>query len=374
MWSSTKLIPRFKVFIYMNYRLLLLLPLLLLSCRKSETISPTLQPITESVYASGSVKSTHQYMAHSTVSGIVDTIFVEEGEQVSKDQPVMRIVNATSRLNRQNSQLAADYEDMANNTGKLRQAAIAIELLSAKKKNDSLLLVRQKNLWAQRIGTLVSLEQSELAFKNTTTSYEQALLNYEEIKRELSFHSSQSKTNLKISSAVADDYLIRSLVNGKVYKIFPDRGELVNTVNPVAIIGDASDFQVELQVDEYDIARLRIGQTVVMTMDSYKGKVYKGRVEQIEPLMEEESRSFVVRASFLTRPAALYPNLSVQANIIIDSKAEALTIPRNYLLGDTAVVMANGEKVRVVVGAKDYQRAEITKGLTKSDLLQKPAQ
>jgi HlyD family secretion protein len=356
----------------MKYPLFYVLIVVMAGCHKNESISPIQQPITESVYASGIVKSRDQYEAHSTVNGLVQEIFVREGEDIQAGQPLMRIGNEPSRLNKENAKLAAAYADFAANQSKLRQAETSIGLLLATMKNDSLLLDRQRKLWSQNIGTLATLEQRALAYKNSTASYQQAKSSYQDLSRDLSFHSNESKNNLDISTSQANDYVIRSIIAGKVYKLFPDRGEFINTSNPLAIIGDAHDFIVELNVDEYDIARLHENQRVIMTMDSYKGKIFEGQIAQIEPMMDEASRSFVLKALFITRPPELYPNLSVQANIVIESKAIALTIPRSYLLGDSVVIMANGDRRKVVVGAKDYQRAEIKKGLLPTDKIQKP--
>ncbi|MBP6413793.1 MAG: RND transporter, partial [Bacteroidia bacterium] len=60
------------------------------------------------------------------------------------------------------------------------------------------------------------------------------------------------------------------------------------------------------------------------------------------------------------------------ASIVIRSKEKALLVPRNYLIGDTAVLKSNGEKVRVSLGLKDYQKAEILSGISENDELQKP--
>ncbi len=180
------------------------------------------------------------------------------------------------------------------------------------------------------------------------------------------------KNNLRISNALAGDYIVKADADGKVYKILKEKGEFVNTLNPVAILGDASDFILEMKVDEFDIVRLQEGQKVLFTMDSYKGQVFEAIVTKIEPLMNEQSRSFTVNAKFISKPAILYPNLSVEANIVINTKEKALTIPRNYLIGDSVVLVNQNEKRRVTIGLRDYQKVEILNGLSASDVIYKP--
>jgi multidrug resistance efflux pump len=345
------------------------------SCKTGgEKINPTIETISESIYASGVVKSQNQYQVYSTVNGLIQEILVSEGDTVQEGDPLMKVLNESSKLNTYNARLAANNADMYANTDKLSEAKVNIGYASSKMKNDSLLLERQRILWAQSIGSRIDFEQRQLAYKNSVANYQLARLHYSELKRQLEFAANQSKTNLKISNAIAGDYLIKADAAGRVYKILKEKGESVNTINPVAILGDASNFLIEMKVDEYDISRIRKGQRVLLSMDSYKGEVFDAKVEKIEPLMNEQSRSFIVKALFVSKPPVLYPNLSVEANIVVRSKVKALIIPRSYLIGDSMVKMSTGKMRKVVVGLKDYQKAEILAGLTVQDMITKPAQ
>ena len=172
---------------------------------------------------------------------------------------------------------------------------------------------------------------------------------------------------------MAGDYNITAKQSGKVYKIMKEAGEMVNAQTPIAIIGDANNYLLELEVDEFDIGKIKPGQKVFVTMDSYKGRVFEATVMRIDPIMNQSSRSFTVEATFNTKPENLYPFLTAEANILIHTKENALTIPRNYLLDDEHVLLENGEKKKVTIGLKDYQKVEVLSGLTKDDVLQKPA-
>ena len=77
-------------------------------------------------------------------------------------------------------------------------------------------------------------------------------------------------------------------------------------------------------------------------------------------------------AVFVKGPAALYPNLTCEANIVIQQKEKALLIPRTYLLDGDQVLLENKEKRKVTTGLKDYQQVEIISGLTVNDIILKP--
>ena len=356
-------------------RLYFFATVLLFSCgKKTETTKPYVGNISESIYASGVIKSRNQYQAYASASGIIQKVFVSEGDTVSKGTALLSIVNDAQRLNKENAALTASFADLNANQGKLMDAQLNIDLAKSKLKNDSALLARQKTLWQQNIGSKVELEQRELAYQNSKNGYYAARVQYEDLKRQLQLNAAQSQKNLQISTKLASDFTLRSDIDGIVYSLPLKAGELVGPQSVLATIGDAQHFVLEMQVDEYDILKVQKGLKVWVTMDSYKGKVFEAIVSKIDPLMNERSKSFLVEATFIQQPERLYPNLSFEANIVLQSKEKALLIPRNYLYKDSFVLHKNGDKIAVKTGLKDYKMIEILSGISSSDELQKPTE
>jgi len=345
----------------------------LLMCCKSnvEKTKPTIEPISESIYASGMIKSKNQYEAFVTVTGIVNHVFLEDGDTVKRGTPILSISNETQRFNKENAKLAADFSDLRANSGKLNEAKAQIALAKDKVTNDSLNFLRQKALWQQNIGTKVELEQRELAYENSKTAYYTSIINYKDLQRQLEFSSSQAKKNLSISSKLENDFILKSQIDGIVYAINKYKGEIVGPQTSLATIGEAKKFVLEMQVDEYDILKIRRGLPVVVALDSYKGKAFDAVITKIYPIMNKSNKTFKLEAEFVTEPPLLYPNISFEANIVLDSKPSALLIPHSYLWNDSLVTKSNGEKIRVKTGLKDYKKVEIVAGLTKEDELVK---
>jgi multidrug efflux pump subunit AcrA (membrane-fusion protein) len=352
---------------------LLLFTLLLGACQsKPTTIKPSTEPIVESVYAAGSIKSNNQYQVFSSSSGILKQVLVQKDDQVKKGQLLALISNDVPQLNVENSSLAASNADYQNNQEKMRELQVSIDISKRKMENDLLMLNRQRKLWDAEIGTRFEIEQRELAYANSKAAYESASLRYNELKKQLSFVSDQAKKSLSISRRMLRDYEVRSELDGKVYTVLKEKGEMINPQMPLALIGDANTFTIYLQVDENDIVKIKIGQTVYLNMDSYKGEVFEARISKINPLMNERSRSFDVEASFVKQPPMLYPNLTLEANIVLAKKENALTIPRQYLISDSLVMISKKDRKKVKIGLKDYQKVEILEGLTKDDEIYLP--
>lgn len=349
--------------------------LLLISCSgKEEKIHPEVQPITESIYASGIIKSKDQYSVYPRVNGTINEVFVKEGDSVFKGMPILTIYNEAQRLNQENAMLAANYYDFNANREKLEEAKWQIELAQSKLENDSIMYYRQKKLFEQGVGTEVEFEQSELAFTNSKTTLVSAKVRYDELKRQLDFNSAQAKKQLMISGSMASDYTVVSAIDGIIYSLNKTRGEMISVQTELAVIGDPSGFILEMQVDEDDILYVKPGLKVLVTLDSYEDQVFEARVTRVIPWMNQRSKTFVIEAEFVNQPEILYPNMNFEANIIIQSKEEALVIPRRYVLNDSIVMKSNGDKVAIKTGLMDYQFVEVLSGITREDELIIPAE
>jgi HlyD family secretion protein len=339
---------------------------------RKETIKPTVGSITESVYASGIVKSRSQYQAYATVTGIVEHVAVRDGDLVKRGQPILRLRNIAAKLTADNARLSAEYAELKRNLDKLNEARLGRDFARSKLINDSLLMERQRNLINQNVGSRVEWEQRQLAYQNSRTAYESAEIRYRELSRQLDLTARQAKVNFEISEQQAQDFTITSKVDGRVYAILREVGELVTPQTPVAVIGEADHFLLELQIDETDIVRIKPGQRTVVTLSSYPERVWEALVTHVNPIMNERSKLFTVEAEWVEPPPSLYPNLTVEANIVIAIRENVMTLPRSFLESDSTVRLDNNELRKVKVGLRDYQRVEILGGLAAEDVVVRP--
>ncbi len=342
------------------------------SCKKKESpVHPEQESITESVYASGVIKSNQQYQVFSSVNGIIKNILVTEGDAVKEGMPIIQLVNTTPSLNVENATINAEYGSVKANSEKLNELILSIDQARFKMDNDASLLEKQKNLWSKGIGTKNELDQRELSLVNSSKNYQSLQLRLQELKKQLLLQEKQSQKNVEITRQIANDYTIYSRRNGIVYALLKENGEMINTQTPLAVIGDSS-FYLELSVDENDVNRVKTGQKIILNMDAYPGKIFEAVVTKINPIMNPQTKSFLVEADFVHPPSSLYPNLTAESNIVISTKEKAIIIPREYVTNDNFVILANKEKRKVTTGLKDYRKIEILEGLSVTDEIIKP--
>jgi len=337
----------------------------------SETTTPKKGPIAESVYAAGIIKSENQYEVFADINGKIETIFVKEGDTIKAGDPLFQLENNNTKLTTENAKATAIANDYQSNRAKLVEAKNTMELAQKRVSNDSLLLGRQQALWKQNIGSKIELEKQELSFESAKVNLKKAKVQYEDIRRQLQLASEQSKNNLKIAQTSENKLLIRSELNGIVYKINVKQGEFTNGMTPMAVLGESS-FLVEFDVDELDIVKIQKGQKVVLRMDSYRDEIFEAKINFIYPMMDERTRAFRVEAVFTKAPKLLYPNLTLEANIIINEKMNALTIPANYLVNDSSVMLKDGSIRAVKIGLRDYSTVEIIGGIDENTKIRLP--
>lgn len=352
-----------------NYLIGLVVLGILFSCNssKKDSVFPTYGKITESVYASGYIKSKDQYQVYTKVNGILEKTWVKKGDSIEEGQILFTIANEYSKLSKENAELAALNSAFNANLDKLEELKLNVELNKKKLENEELMLNRQKSLWEKNIGTKVELEQREISVSNLKAIYLSSQLRYNDLKKQLNFAEKQSLKNLSINQSLLSDYYIKSNINGVVYDIFKENGEIVTNQTPLAIVGKGSEFVLVLQIDEKDIIKVKLGQKVMVTMDSYKEKAFEAEVFKINPIMNQQTRTFEIEAVFLNAPEVLYPNLTLEANIIIKTKENALTIPRRFLIEDSFILDKNFERKKVKIGLFDFEKVEIIEGISKDD-------
>ncbi|GAA0194050.1 efflux RND transporter periplasmic adaptor subunit [Fulvivirga kasyanovii] len=347
---------------------------LMISCgNDEERIRPQLGSITESVYASLTVQPDSLYDAHAAVGGIVAKVFVEEGENVSKGSEIMQITNDAPELNSQKAKLALELarENLKGNTAILKELNEDLEVARLKLKQDSLNYYRQKKLWEQNVGTQNEFDARKTAYEISQKNLLALKNRYKRTKNELQTQLEQAEVSYQTSLVASRDYTVKSELNGTVYSIYKEPGELVSLQEPVASVGSANNFIIEMLIDEVDIARVKVGQQVLITLDAYEGEVYMATLTKIYPQKNTRTQTFAAEARFIEPPAILYPGLSGEANIVISKKDKVVIIPRNYLVGEDQVKTDDG-LITVKTGIYSMEKIEILAGLDTGTYIYKP--
>lgn len=333
----------------------------LISCGKDEeSVKPIVQTLTESVYASVTVQPEDIYDVYASASGIVSKIYLREGDTIAKGQLLAEVTSDLSKLNKENAQLSLElarkkYKGDANVLDRLKDEMDANQDQLAQ---DSINYVRQKRLMDKGVGAKADLEARQLKYDLTKKQSAILLKQYEQTAVELKNNYKQSENAVEKAMTNLSDFSIRSKIDGKVYSLMKEEGELITQQSPFASIGLRSSFIIDMRIDEVDIASVSLGQKVIISLDAYKGKTFDAKITKIYPVKDERTQTFKVEAKFINPPNALYAGLSGEANIVISQKENVMTIPLEYLTEDGKVKTNDGE-IEVKTGMRNLERVEI---------------
>ncbi|UWX54656.1 HlyD family efflux transporter periplasmic adaptor subunit [Maribacter litopenaei] len=344
------------------------------SCgEKTKKVYPKKMAMTESVYASVTIQPDSLYQAYAAVSGILSKNLLEEGDLAPKGTPLVQIINTAPELNAQNARLNLELAEENYQGSSAILTALEDEIKSAQLslENDSINFFRQKRLWEQQIGSKAQYENRKLAYELSRNNFRLITNRYERTKNELATQWQQARNNYRTARSNTEDFTVESKINGKVYALFKEPGEIVNSMEPLATVGSKDVFIIEMLVDEVDIVKLTKGQKVLVTLDAYKNEVFEANVHKIYPKKDQRSQTFKVEATFMDPPKILYPGLAGEGNIIIAQKDNVLTLPKSYLINENQVQTEDGP-VTLKIGLQSLDLVEILDGINETTAILKP--
>lgn len=345
---------------------------LLSSCnRGSEGLSPTFRDLTEAVYASGNVYPRSEYTVTADATGILQQRLVNEGDSVHRNQ-LLFILESTTEDARQQAAASAYRQAQANlgaNSPVLAEQEAQVRNARTRQSNDSLNYVRFRDLYAQNATSRAELERAELNYTLSRNNLRAQLNTLQRSRNQIQVDVANNRSQLVTSEVAGRNTRVRSFVEGKVYEVYKDPGELVRAGDQLALVGSGTRLFVQLSVDESDFGRIHPGQTVLLKADVYPDKTFDARITKIYPKLNRADQSFRVDAEFTGDQPASYYGLTVEANIIISQRKHVLTVPKMYVSGtDSVWVEQDGKKrkIRFQKGAENFDLVEVKAGLSEN--------
>ena len=176
------------------------------------------------------------------------------------------------------------------------------------------------------------------------------------------------ENDLKVANRNRSKMTLRSPVEGVISAVFTNVGDLISGGEPVATI-IADSRVIEARISEENFSGLKIGQRATLRFLSYGPTQYAGRVEKILPAADPLTQRYMVHLSVEIDPKLLVPGITGEVNIVIDSREDAIIIPRRALLGRSVFLVKNGlVEIRTVeVGFTSLTSIEIVRGLEAGD-------
>ncbi|HKQ73158.1 MAG TPA: efflux RND transporter periplasmic adaptor subunit [Blastocatellia bacterium] len=306
--------------------------------------------IGEKVSLTGSLRAKEQVDVSPRIAGRLVSIVVDTGHAVAKGSLIAQIEDDEIRQQVERSKAAIAVVDatIAQRNAELDNAKA--ELARKKQLVDAGLLSRI-DLDALEMRQRVSESQVELARAQKRQS--------EAELRELNIRESQTR--------------IYSPISGLVAKRHAHPGAMVNSGIPIVTVVSVAPMVIEAKASERDIARVKRGLPVTITVDSLPGQSFTGRVMRISPLLDSQTRNGLVEIEIPNRDGMLKGEMFARVDLDLGSARETTLLPRDALVyrGDQpGVYVIDSEKAKFITletGLTQEDKVEVISGLKAGD-------
>lgn len=193
----------------------------------------------------------------------------------------------------------------------------------------------------------------------------------------------EAEADLALQRSLLDQATLRAPFSGIVAQINGELGEFVTPsppgipTPPAVDLIDDSCLYVEAPIDEVDAGRVRIGMSVRISLDAFRGRHFAGQVSRIAPFiteLEKQARTVNVEVRFVQLPVdvALLTGYSADVEILLEQSAGSLRIPTETLLEGRRVLRydpATGvlNEVALNTGLANWRWTEVLGGLTEGE-------
>lgn len=315
--------------------------------------------IIEKALAVGTIEPRHETEIKSIFPGVIDQIFVEEGDYVRKGDPLIEVRPDPTPIERAEARRNLER--------------VVIELDNLEREMERARNLRERNLISAR------------DFEDLKRNYDDALVRKQLTQERLELLESG---RIQIGDTQIES-VIRSPIDGYILDKMVDVGDPIVPLTsfqagtPLMTIAEMNNLLFKGTVDEIDVGKIREGMPVDIKIGALPGAVIKGEVSRIslKARTQDNATVFPVEISITDLGGnILRAGFSANADIIIDRRDEVLAIPERlvHFKEDRTIVEIPGNEPgkrvehEVKLGLSDAITVEVLEGLAEGDTILEP--
>jgi macrolide-specific efflux system membrane fusion protein len=331
-----------------------------------------------SVTASGTVSSGSSASITSSATGIVQEVYVENGDTVSEGDPIA-LIKLDKSSQQQQAQAWASYLSAQNtlNTAKAKMNSLQSALFKANQTfvngkgtadpdTDDPVYIQQRADWLQ---AEADYNNQANVIKQAEAALSSSWLSYSQLSPTITAPMSGVVGNLSITPGLT----ISGSNQSDSTSTTGSNTASTQTVGTITL--EDGTPQVSVNLTEIDVVKVKPGQKVTLTLDSHPDKTFTGKVSAVNTNGSVSSgvTTYPATITLDTAVDTIYPNMAVNATIITDIKNNVILVPSGAVQtsngASTVRVMKAGQptSVQVEVGGSNDTQTEILSGVNVED-------
>ena len=315
--------------------------------------------------ASGYVTARRRATVSSKVTGKVIEVNVEEGMAVREGQVLARLDDSTLRAS------------IALARAQLEAARRAIPETEVRLEEARINLRRQQQLMTDGLTTPSAIDQAQAEVNSLVARIDS-------MREQINVAQSQ----VALQQTAIDDMVIRAPFSGIAISKDAQPGEMVSPVSAgggftrtgISTIVDMRSLEIEVDVNESYINRVRAGQPVTAVLDAYPDFQIPAKVIAVVPTADRQKATVLVRIGFNALDPRILPDMGVKVTFLREADAAEAVVPQPMTLVPAAAVRTENnasyvfvvrdqtvERRAIRTGGIDGDRLEVTAGLKGGD-------
>ncbi|WP_271618914.1 efflux RND transporter periplasmic adaptor subunit [Bradyrhizobium sp. CCBAU 51745] len=338
----------------------------------------------ETVVASGHVETPYRVEIGSQITGTVEDVLVQEGERVTKGQPLIALEARELKAAVVQAQGA-----VAQAEARIRQ----LEELTLPSAKEALTQAEATLLNArQTFDRTAQLEHNGYATRAALDDAQKTLDVARAVKRAAEFQVytaspggsdyvmaqtqlNQARANLDTAESRLGYATIVAPRDGVLITRSVERGTVAQAGKALLVLAPIGDLQLVLQIDERNLGKLALGQTALASADAYPDRRFSATVTYINPGIDISRATVEVKLTVPEPPDYLRQDMTVSVDIKVAAKDNADVLPtrsvHDILSGQPWVLtVRNGRAIQhpVTLGLRGNSQMEILEGLDVGDI------
>ena len=308
------------------------------SIKSYETESPFISSIERKTVVTGKVIPEDEVEIKPQVSGILEQLFVEEGEVVQAGDLLAKV------------QIVPDESSLNSAQGRVKNAQIVLD-------NAKLDFERNQKLFAKEIISRRDFESAQLGFQQAQQELKIARSNLQIIREGSAGGARTANTN------------IRATIAGTVLEIPVEEGDQVtesNTFNngtTIASVADLNKMIFEGEVDEAEVGKLFIDMPLKVNLGAVQDKEFEASLKFISPKGKEEQGAvkFKIEGDVYLKDIFVRAGYSANASIVLERKDSIMVLPEAVIQFDRKT---EAPYVEIKTGEQSFERRDIETGIS----------
>lgn len=354
-----------------------------------KTQQPTYQTATaekgniiSTISESGNVTSASQVNISSPANGVLEEVYVQNGETVEAGQNLFK-VRATATP----AEKASAYSNYLAAQNGLNNAQSKLNSLQS-----ALFKANQAFVNGKGVNNPSDQQKSDPIYIEQQAEWQQAEADYKNQQGVIN-QAQAALTSASLAYQATQDSIVTAPIGGTIANLSAAVGSSVtagssnsgnstnssstttSTGSPVLVIGNFSDLMIKTSVNEIDISKIKPGQKVTITLDAFPDKTFVGTVVNADTIGVASSGvvTYNVYITFIAPPSDIRPGMTASVAIQTERRDDVVKIPSSAIQtsnGESTVrVMKNGKVTQVPVetGISSDTDTEIISGISEGD-------